>query len=91
MARRGGTPSSFNQEGVRESNIRSETFCTSTITEHSPYSPYFDIANLFEKSTRLPYYRGLFCGIVLPFATLADPAADIADRKAQILESAFKA
>jgi hypothetical protein len=35
----------------------------------------------FEKSTRLPYYFGRFRSVVPPIATLADPAADIADRE----------
>jgi hypothetical protein len=46
-ARRGGTPPSFQTRGLGESNLRSETICTSVVTKHTPYSPYFDIVKLW--------------------------------------------
>jgi hypothetical protein len=83
VARRGVTPpQKLQTRGLGESNIRSETICTSTVTKITPYGPYFDIVDIFEKSTRLPLLpRPFFVVLFSPFATLADPAADIADRE----------
>src|SRR5271154_1460534 len=80
MARRVGTLE-LQVRGLGERSIRSETLCSSTVTKHTLYSLYFDIAKLSRSRHGYLTTAAVFVVLFPPFATLADPAADVADRE----------
>lgn len=74
-------PSFKSEKGGREKYRERNTLFIHRYQAHALQS-VFRHRQTFEKSTRLPYYRGRFFVVLFPlFATLADPAADVADRE----------
>jgi len=81
MARRGGTPPSFKSEGGREKYQGVKRSVHLLLLSTRSTAGISTSSNFLRSRHGLPHYRGRFRGVVPLFATLADPAADVADRE----------